>query len=42
MGFQNELSAWFVNVYMDDKGNPYSVEPREESFTKKLIRKRAQ
>lgn len=40
MGFKNELSAWFVTVYLDDKGHPYSIEPKEETFTKKLVRRR--
>lgn len=40
MGFNNDKSCWWVDVYMDDKGNPVKVEQELETFGKKLIRKR--
>lgn len=40
MGFNNDKSCWWVDVYMDDKGNPVKVEQELETFGKKLIRRR--
>lgn len=39
MGFNNDKSCWWVDVYTDDKGNPVKVEQELETFGKKLIRK---
>ena len=40
MGFNNDKSVWWVDVYMDDKGNPVKVEQELETFGNKLIRKK--
>ena len=40
MGFNNDKSCWWDDVYMDDKGNPVKVEQELETFGKKLIRRR--
>ena len=40
MGFNNDKSCWWVDVYMDDKGKPVKVEQELETFDKKLIRRR--
>lgn len=37
-GFNNDKSCWWVDVYMDDKGNPVKVSQELETFTKKLKR----
>ena len=39
MGFNNDKSCWWVDVYMDNKGNPVKVEQELETFSKKLKRK---
>ena len=39
MGLSNDKSVWWVDVYMDDKGNPIQVKQELETFGKKLIRK---
>ena len=37
-GFSNDKSCWWVDVYMDDKGNPVKINQELESFGKKLRR----
>lgn len=39
MGFNNDKSCWWVNVYMDDKGNPAKVTQELETFGKRLKRR---
>lgn len=39
MGFNNDKSCWWVNVYMDDKGNPAKVKQELETFGKRLKRR---
>lgn len=39
MGFNNDKSCWWVDVYMDDKGNPAKVTQELETFGKKLKRR---
>lgn len=39
MGFTNDKSCWWVDVYFDDKGNVAKVKPELETFTKKIIRR---
>ena len=39
MGFNNDKSCWWVDVYMDNKGNPVKVTQELETFGKKLIRR---
>ena len=39
-GLSNDKSVWWVDVYMDDKGNPVKINQELESFGKKLIRRR--
>ena len=38
MGFSNDKSCWWVDVYMDNKGNPIRISPELESFVKKKVR----
>ena len=38
-GYNNDKSVWWVDVYMDDKGNPVQVQQELETFSKKLKRK---
>ena len=38
MGFNNDKSVWWVDVYMDNKGKPYKINQELQSFGKKLIR----
>ena len=38
-GLSNDKSAWWVDVYMDNKGNPVKVNQELETFSKKLIRR---
>ena len=40
MGFNNDKSCWWVDVYMDKYGNPIQVNQELESFGQKLLRKR--
>ena len=40
MGFSNDKSCWWVDVYMDDKGNPVKINQELETFEAKLIKKR--
>lgn len=37
-GLSNDKSVWWVDVYMDNKGNPVKVNQELESFGKKLVR----
>ena len=40
MGFNNDKSVWWVDVYMDDKGNPVKICQELETFVgKKLVKK---
>ena len=39
MGFGNDKSVWWVDVYMDDKGNPVQITPELETFPRKLYRR---
>ena len=39
-GFNNDKSVWWVDVYMDNKGNPVKVNQELETFGKKLIKTR--
>lgn len=34
MGFNNDKSCWWVDVYMDNKGNPVKIEQELETFNK--------
>ena len=38
MGFSNDKSCWWVDVYMDDKGNPIKINQELETFGKRLKR----
>lgn len=40
MGFNNDKSCWWVNVYTDDKGNPVQIKQELETFGKKRVRKK--
>lgn len=39
LGFTSDKSCWWLDVYMDDRGNPVQIKQELETFTKKLIRK---
>ncbi len=39
MGFNNDKSCWWVDIDMDDKGNPVLIKQELEIFNKKLMRK---
>lgn len=39
LGFTSDKSCWWVDIYMDDKGNPVQIKQELETFVKKLIRK---
>lgn len=39
-GLQNDKSVWWVDVYMDDKGNPVKVNQELETFGNKLVKRR--
>jgi len=39
MGFNNDKSCWWVDIDLDDKGNPVLIKQELEVFGKKLIRK---
>lgn len=39
-GLSNDKSIWWVDVYMDDKGNPIKINQELETFDKKIYRKR--
>lgn len=38
-GLSNDKSCWWVDVYMDNKGNPVKINQELETFGKKLIRR---
>lgn len=38
MGFGNEKSCWWLDIDMDNKGNPVHIIQDLESFTKKKVR----
>lgn len=38
-GFNNDKSCWWVEVNMDDKGNPVSINQELETFGDKLVKK---
>ena len=38
MGFSNDKSCWWLDVYMDDKGNPMRINQELETFGKRLKR----
>ena len=40
MGFGNDKSAWWVDIWMDDKGNPVRVSQELETFGNKVLRKK--
>lgn len=40
MGFNNDKSVWWVDVYFDDKGNPHKISQELETFGEKLVRRR--
>lgn len=40
MGFSNDKSVWWLDVYTDDKGNFYKVDMELETFNNKLIKRR--
>ena len=40
MGFNNDKSCWWVDVYTDDKGNPVKIAQELETFGNKLIKRR--
>lgn len=37
-GFNNDKSCWWVDIYMDNKGNPIKIKQELETFNKKLIK----
>lgn len=37
-GFNNDKSVWWVDVYMDNKGNPVKINQELETFEKKRVR----
>lgn len=39
MGFNNDKSCWWVDIWMDNKGNPVRIEQELETFNKKLVKK---
>ena len=39
MGFTNDKSCWWVDVYFDDKGNVYKIIPELEVFNEKVKRR---
>ena len=38
-GFSNDKSAWWVDVWMDNKGNPVKISQELEEFNQKKLRK---
>lgn len=40
MGFSDNKSCWWVDVYFDDKGNPHRIQQELEVFGPKLIKRR--
>lgn len=39
-GFSNDKSCWWLDIYMDNKGNPVQINQELETFGNKLIRRR--
>lgn len=39
-GFSNDKSCWWVDIYMDDKGNVHQIVPQLESFNDKKIKRK--
>ena len=39
MGLSNDKSVWWLDVYMDDRGNPVSIKQELETFGSKKLRK---
>ena len=39
-GFNNDKSVWWVDIDMDDKGNPVQIKQELETFGNKLIRRK--
>ncbi len=39
MGFNNDKSCWWVDVWMDDKGNPVKIEQELETFGEKILKR---
>lgn len=39
-GFNNDKSCWWVDVYMDNKGNPVKITQELETFGNKLVKRR--
>ncbi len=40
MGLNNDKSCWWVDAYMDDKGNPVKIAQELETFGNKLKKRR--
>lgn len=40
MGFNDNKSCWWVDVYFDDRGNPHRIQQELEVFGPKLIKRR--
>ena len=38
MGFNNDKSCWWINIDMDNKGNPIKITQELETFQKRLRR----
>ena len=39
-GFNNDKSCWWLDIYMDNKGNPVQINQELETFGNKLVRRR--
>ena len=39
MGLSNDKSVWWIDIDIDDKGNPILIKQELETFSKKLVRK---
>ena len=39
MGFNNDKSCWWIDIDMDNKGNPVNIKQELEVFGKKLVKK---
>ena len=39
MGLSNDKSVWWLDIYMDDKGNPVKISQELETFGKKLVKR---
>lgn len=40
MGFNNDKSCWWVDISMDDRGNPAQIKQELETFGKRLVKKK--